>query len=123
MIISPDDNTAGKSRGAALVVEDNPIIALDTKTMLEELGFSPVTAVTRLADGIELLVDQIFCFAILDLQTGDTSSQDFAALLARRGLRFVFATGYGDASALPVEFQDRTILRKPYTKAQIEKLL
>jgi len=117
------DGTACKPLGAALVVEDNPIIALDTQTVLEELGFSPVMAVTTLAEGMELVLSRLFNFVILDLLIGETSSLDFAATLVTRGTRFVFASGYGDTSTLPDEFRNHTILRKPYTKAQIEELL
>jgi hypothetical protein len=52
--------TVPEKRGAALVVEDNPIIALDTQMMLEELGFSPVETLANLAEAAEALAAHLF---------------------------------------------------------------
>ncbi|NVK35137.1 MAG: response regulator [Rhodobacteraceae bacterium] len=112
-----------RTLGAALVVEDNPIIALDTQTILEELGFSPVEILASLADGIETLANQIFNFVILDVNIADDTSLKFAELLLDRGTRFVFASGYSDSDSLPQMFRDHPILSKPYTKGQIAELV
>lgn len=109
--------------GPALVVEDNPIIALDTQTMLEDLGFAPVKVLTSLSEGIESLASHIYSFVILDVKIGDETSLKFAEILLDRGTRFVFASGYSDTDDLPAAFKDQTVLSKPYTKDQIRELI
>lgn len=107
--------------GPALVIEDNPIIALDTQTMLEELGFAPVSVLTSLKEGIAALASNIYEFVILDVKIGDETSLKFAETLRDRGTRFVFASGYSDTDDLPAAFKDHTVLRKPYTREQIQE--
>lgn len=112
-----------KPSGAALIVEDNPIIALDTQIMLEEIGFAPVVVLNKLSDGLDALTGNLFSFVILDVRMGDETSLKFARLLIERGTRFVFASGYGDTDTLPREFKSHALLSKPYTKEQILELL
>jgi CheY-like chemotaxis protein len=112
-----------KMLGAALVVEDNPIIAIDTQAILEDLGFSPVEVLASLSEGLQTLANHIFSFAILDVRIGDEDSIRFAESLAQRGSQIVFASGYSDAETLPTPFRNHVILGKPYTKAQLEAVL
>ncbi|WP_269586110.1 response regulator [Roseibium sp. Sym1] len=122
-MISSTDMPLKGALGAALIVEDNPIIALDTQTMLEELGFMPVKVLTSLSEGIETIARELYNFVILDVKMGDDTSLKFAELLLDRGTRFVFASGYGDMESMPEIFRNHTILSKPYTKDQIASLL
>ncbi|WP_425089689.1 response regulator [Stappia sp.] len=112
-----------KLLGAALVVEDNPIIAIDTQTILEDIGFSPVEVLASLSEGLQTLANHIFSFAILDVRIGDEDSIRFAENLAERGSQIVFASGYSDAETLPPPFRNHVIIGKPYTKAQLEAVL
>ncbi|MHA7776896.1 response regulator [Roseibium sp. M-1] len=114
---------APASRGPALVVEDNPIIALDTQAMLEELGFSPVETLGNLTGGLETLAARLFSFVILDFRLGDETSLEFARQLLARGTNFAFASGYSDLETLRDQFQGRAVLSKPYTKEQIGALI
>ncbi len=116
-------NAVPVMRGAALVVEDNPIIALDTQMMLEELGFSPVQTLANLAEAAETLAAQLFSFVILDVKIGDDTSLAFASQLLEKGTKFIFASGYSDLDPLPTAFEGQVILSKPYTKAQIGALI
>lgn len=115
--------TAPVSRGPALVVEDNPIIALDTQMMLEELGFSPVQTLANLSEAAETLAAHLFSFVILDVKIGDDTSLAVAKQLLEKGTKFIFASGYSDLGSLPTVFEGQAILSKPYTKAQIDALI
>ena len=121
MTTDPDSAVPGP-RGPALVVDENPIIALDTKAMLEELGFSPVEILTTL-EGLDTVANRPFKFVILDFRLGDETSLEFARQLMERGTKIVFASGYGDPGILQEQFQGRAILGKPYTKEQIGALI
>ncbi|WP_029059267.1 response regulator [Stappia stellulata] len=112
-----------KSRGRALVVEDNPLIAMDTQTLLEDIGFSPVIVLSSLSAGHADFADHDFSFAILDVQIGDDACVKYAEGLAVRGARIVFASGYSDGEGLPPFFRNHVVIGKPYTKAQLMELL
>lgn len=109
--------------GPALVFEDNPLIAFDTQSMLEELGFAPVKILSSLAEGLEALAAQIYNFVVLDLKFGDDSSLELARVLMEKQTRFVFASGYAESEGLPLPFQGQAILSKPYTKDQLKQLI
>ena len=109
--------------GPALIVEDNALIAFDTQSMLEELGFSPVKILSALSDELESLAAQVFSFAILDLKLEDDASLQFAKILLERGTRFVFASGYVDGDGLPAPFEPHMVLNKPYTLDQLQQLI
>ena len=61
--------------------------------------------------------------AILDINLRDQLIFPVAAELERRGIPFIFATGYEDGSALPADLADRPRLRKPYSERQLVELL
>ena len=68
------------------------------------------------ADGAEL------DFAILDVNLGGQPIFPMAEALAARGVPFAFATGYG-AGGLPESWRDRPTLQKPYSTADVGRIL
>ena len=71
-----------------LVVEDEPLIALELRTALEAAGATVVlTTVRRAARAIE---QQGFSVAVLDLRPGASDHRPIARLLKRRGVPFMF---------------------------------
>jgi CheY-like chemotaxis protein len=71
-----------------LVVEDEPLIALELRTALEAAGATVVlTTVRSAARAIE---QQGFSVAILDLRPGASDHRPIARLLRRRGVPFMF---------------------------------
>ena len=57
--------------------------------------------------------------AVLDINLGQGTSAPVAGELERRGVPFVFATGYGEAADLPGHFRAAPVVRKPYTAAAL----
>jgi hypothetical protein len=55
-------------------------------------------------------------FALLDVNLGAETSFEIGEALAKRGIRFAFATGYGEQVAFPAPFDDVPRLRKPYCR-------
>ena len=53
----------------------------------------------------------------------DTHLDEDYAALAARGIPFVFATGYGEASAFPERFRKAVVIKKPYSQADIRAAL
>src|SRR3954451_25179589 len=74
-----------------LVVEDDPIIALDGKATLERAGGSVVGTAYRIAQALALL-DTEFDVAVLDFRLEAETPQPVAEKLLTRGVPFLFYT-------------------------------
>jgi len=105
-----------------LVVEDEPLIAIDGEAILRSFGVSEVVCVRTVADGHLALDARLFHAAFLDLRLGQDSSIPLAQRLASLNVPFGFLTGF-QGDAIPDEFKSRPILIKPFTPDQLGKLL
>ena len=75
-----------------LVVEDEPLIALELKLALEEKGATVHTA-AALPAALALAERTAFSAAIVDFQLGGERCEDLCAALTQRGVPFMFYTG------------------------------
>jgi DNA-binding response OmpR family regulator len=96
----------------ALLLEDDGLIAANTVSDLVEVGAS-VEVVATCRDGLRLLGEQGFDFAVLDIKLVDETSYALASQLRRRGVPFLFISGYDQARA---DFADVTLLQKPFSR-------
>ena len=90
------------------------LIALDVESMLADHGISRVTTTGSAMDALHRLDVLMPDIAVLDLNLGATTSLPVAEELARRGIPFLFATGYGETSILPPSMETVPVVRKPY---------
>ncbi|MOA24229.1 putative transcriptional regulatory protein pdtaR [compost metagenome] len=97
-----------------LLVEDQMLIAMDVENMLEDNGIKTIETATSSAMAIEKLKSYVPDVAILDINLGSDTSIPIARELHRRGIPFLFATGYADGSMVPDEFGNVPVIRKPY---------
>ncbi len=101
-----------------LVVEDEALLAMTLEDWLVEWGFEVVGPAMTLAAASEMAASASFDIAILDVNIGGEVSYDVAALIGKRGIPFIFATGYGSPSQ-----QDGrpsvTVVHKPYRPAEL----
>ena len=100
-----------------LIVEDAVLLALELQTGLSEAGATVVGPAYELEEALEL-VSQPIDVAVLDANLNGRSVTPVAEALARRGIPFIFATGYGDAGDAPGGFE-APVIRKPYDGAQV----
>ena len=105
-----------------LLVEDSMIIALDCAETLRSMGAGKVTTAASSAEALAAINAQEFHFALLDFNLGEDTSSDIADVLAARGIRFAFATGYG-GTVRTHSHTKAPIVSKPYGKAQLIPLL
>ena len=103
-----------------LVVEDESMVALHIENMLEEIGCKVVASVPRLVKALDVAGSLDFDLAVLDINLAGEVVYPLAFRLARRGIPFVFSTGYS-TSTLPPELQDRPIVRKPVALAALKR--
>lgn len=116
-----DAAAAGKAGGAALpgglgvlLVEDQMLIAMDAEALLAEAGADRVMTARTVTEALAQLRAELPDVAVLDVNLGIGTSIPIAEDLARRGVPFVFATGYGEGPQIPGAFKDVPVVRKPY---------
>jgi CheY-like chemotaxis protein len=105
-----------------LVVEDEYLIRMLLEDMLADLGYEVAAAVGTIAEASELAASGDFNAAILDVNLDGQEIYPVAEILAKRGLPFVFVTGYGERS-LGEPYRDRPALQKPFQIEQLKSAL
>ncbi|MDP2375869.1 response regulator [Reyranella sp.] len=114
----PDASTGRR----VLVVEDEVIVGMLVEDMLQELGYEVVALSTHLDQAIELALSSNIDFAVLDLNLNGQLSYAVADVLRRRGLPFIFATGYG-AKVLVPPYAGTPTLQKPFHLDDLRRIL
>lgn len=107
---SPSDQALGGCR--ILLIEDEPLVAMDIAASLEEAGAKVVKIARTLADAMTAAGQDAFDVALLDGNLMGKPVDTVAAVLQERGKPFCFVSGYG-REHLPAGFIDAPILIKP----------
>jgi CheY-like chemotaxis protein len=102
-----------------LVVEDEMTIVVILEDTLLGLGAQVVGPVARLDTALRLAKEAPIDAALLDVNIRGGNSYPVADILAERGIRFAFSTGYSDW-ALEERHRDRPRLTKPFTSKGLE---
>jgi DNA-binding NtrC family response regulator len=95
-----------------LIVEDDPIIALDFEDTILNLGVKTVRSAGSVATALDLIAARAPDFALLDVGLTREKSFEVAEMLDALKIPFAFVTGYG-ADKVPQAFADRPRLPKP----------
>ena len=111
-----------KSAARIFIVEDEYLIRMLLEDMLADLGYAVSDAVGTVAEASEIATKGEFDIAILDVNVGGQEIYPVADILAKRGLPFVFVSGYGEA-ALAERHRGRPALQKPFQAEQIKTTL
>src|SRR6476661_202093 len=114
--VSPPEPLRGKR---FLIVEDEPLIALEIMAGLESVGVDVEGPVGSVEDALRAIDDDgSFDGVLLDANLRGEPAGEIAAALTRRNIPFVFVTGYG-RQALPESFGQSPMLTKPFTQEQL----
>lgn len=106
----------------ALVIEDEGMLRLQLADFLEEMGCIVAGTAANLAAAETLAATAVADFALLDLNLNGQVSYGVAEILRRRGIPFLFSTGYrSDAVAEP--FRNVPMLPKPFDANDLEVAL
>jgi CheY-like chemotaxis protein len=111
-----------KATPRVLVVEDEYLIRMLLEDMLTDLGYNIAGAVGTIKEASELAAKAEFNVAILDVNLDGQEVFPVAEILAKRGVPFVFVTGYGENS-LPEPYRGRPALQKPFQAEQLKRVL
>lgn len=107
---------------SVLHVEDEILIAIETASVLKELGFGTVRIAHTLRAAENLLRTERFDVALLDVNLGNGErTTDIGIALRERGAHVVFASGY-NKSELNARLQDFDFIEKPVSRDDIEQV-
>ena len=109
--------------GDVLIVEDDPIIALDFEDTILGFGVKSVRTAANVAKALEMIAERAPDFALLDVGLVREKSFAVAERLDALKIPFVFVTGYGAGVGLPSAFTDTPRLPKPYSSDALRALL
>ncbi|MHC2623634.1 CheY-like chemotaxis protein [Bradyrhizobium huanghuaihaiense] len=114
----------GSGRPAdVLIVEDDPIIAIDFEDRLVGFGVTRVRSVGAVTQALEAIAERAPDFALLDVELIRETSFAIAERLVALKIPFVFVTGYGADARIPPEFAGRPRLQKPCSSDALEAAL
>lgn len=106
-----------------LVLEDNPLIAMDEEAILRKFEAPDVLVANSVADAELILGNKRIDFALLDIELGDGSSEPIANRLKASSVPFAFVSGYDDAGALGGRFAGIPALLKPLSETALRDTL
>jgi DNA-binding response OmpR family regulator len=105
-----------------LVIDDEPLIGLYLKEILEDAGFVIIGVVGRLDKALALIKSTVFDVAILDANLAGISSGPAATALAARSVPFVVLSGYS-VQQQQAAFPTPHFLQKPCRPEQLVSML
>ena len=106
-----------------LVVEDDPIIALDFEDTVLGFGVKTVRIAANVAKALDMIADRPPEFALLDVGLIREKSFAIAERLEALKIPFAFVTGYGADARLPAAFPAKPRLPKPCSTDALQAVL
>ena len=121
--MAPASSDGSNSPADVLIVEDDPIIAIDFEDRLLGFGVTSVRTVASVAQALAAITKRAPDFALLDVELIREKSFAIAERLAALKIPFVFVTGYGAETSIPAQFAARPRLEKPCSSDALEAAL
>ena len=109
--------------GDVLVVEDDPIIALDFEETISGFGVKSVRTAGSVTRALQLIDERLPDFALLDIGLLRERSFAVAERLEALEIPFAFVSGYGADVEVPATFAQRPRLTKPCTADELQAVL
>jgi len=106
-----------------LIVEDDPIIALDFEDTILGFGVKTVRTAASVAKALNMIADRPPDFALLDVGLIREKTFAIAERLDLLKVPFVFVTGYGADVRLPAALARKPRLTKPCSSEALEAAL
>lgn len=105
-----------------LIIEDEYYLAADLEAALQSEGAEVIGPICTLPDAFSRVAKGNFDAAVLDINLQDEYAYSLADELTRRGIPFVFATGYSP-EVIPSRFSDVPRFEKPFEPVGLAKRL
>jgi PAS domain S-box-containing protein len=110
-----------KDKPRVLLVEDEALVAMMIQDTLVEFGFQVIGPVSTASGALAAARESHFDAAVLDINLGDGLVYTVAEILEKRGVPFVFVTGY-DAESVDVRFSGVPLLQKPIERDMLQRI-
>jgi len=107
----------------ALVAEDSLLILIALEMLLDLNNVQIVGPASTVAQTLALVETGGFEIAILDVNLHDEMIFPVAELLEKRGIPFVFTTGYAPDLVIPPRFKSTPSIQKPYQAVALMALV
>jgi len=121
--MTPALSNCSRCPADVLIVEDDPIIAIDFEDRLLGFGVTHVRSAGSVAQALAAIAARPPDFALLDVELSREKSFAVAERLAALKIPFVFITGYGAEARIASEFINRPRLQKPCSSDVLEAAL
>jgi CheY-like chemotaxis protein len=105
-----------------LIVDDEPMVAIDLESVLLAAGFEIAGVTGNLATALSIVESGICDAALLDANLVGVSAAPIATALAARGIPFLVLSGYAPEQQ-PGALRAGQHLQKPASPSQIVKVL
>ena len=99
-----------------LIVEDEPIIASNYASILEEAGLDVAGPVGTIKKGLAMIATVPLDGAILDIDLAGVPVDPIVMALRQKGLPYIFVSAFPD---LVGPYRDATLLEKPCTASEL----
>jgi DNA-binding response OmpR family regulator len=113
---------AAKSELRILVVEDEPAIALELVSVIEEeTGCAVMGVASSVEEALALIALERPSGAVLDANLNGSTSVEIAEALRRENTPFFVLSGCSSKSSLPPPLNEAPFLRKPYRESELSE--
>jgi DNA-binding response OmpR family regulator len=106
-----------------LVLEDNPLIAMDQEAMLRKLSGADILVAASVGDAQALLDRESVEFALLDVDLAGETSEPVAKRLQADKVPFAFVSGYESGGGLGDLFAEAPSLVKPLSEGDLRNAM
>jgi DNA-binding response OmpR family regulator len=110
---------SGLSGTSIFVVEDEPIVALDLQTMLEDAGADVIGPAGTLSEAEMLSENSNISLAILDVRLNQDTITTVADRLSERRIPIIFHTGHSTSEMLTGRWPGCKVLHKPVSLLEL----
>jgi DNA-binding response OmpR family regulator len=104
-----------------LLIEDDPVIAMELDELIRSLGAEVVGPFSRLAPALAAVSREIIAGAVLDVRLDGETTIPIIEVLLDRSKPMLLVTG-GGPDALPERYLGTARLDKPFEPAEFEHL-
>ena len=119
---SDQQSAAPESKITALLVEDEPLIAMMMADMLTDFDFDVLGPFATVDKAMSAVDQASLHVALLDVNLAGEMVYPVASRLRELGVPFIFMTGYAP-EGVSKEFNDAPILKKPVDQGQLYRAI
>ena len=116
---------SGQIRAKVMIIEDEPMIALDIETLVEEIGHSVVGIAATRSEAVKLAEQTRPDIILSDIQLADGSSGIDAVndILSMRDLPVIFITAYPERLLTGERAEPAFLITKPFQPEMVKAVI